>query len=321
MKSNEKHFVGVDCHKNTIACYINGNFKEFKTDFKGFKKALEWVNNIQPNSAWAIEGAYSYGLTLSKFLVSSGCEVYEFNSLVTAKARKVLSIAGEKNDIGDAKVISLFAKQVKMQSVSLKTIELKRLITTRKLLVKQRTEIILSIKNHCMKEGIILPFKSLTTKKSISWLLNQKDINLEIMGKALNIQYETIKKLESEIEKTTPNKVAKLKEITGINTLTASILYTETKGKKMSKAEFASYCGVAPVECSSGVTTKFRNNKRGNRTLNSLLYSISIHQTRFDKIGSTYFQKKLSEGKSKRLARKCLARQLSNQIWKVLFSA
>lgn len=321
MKSNEKHFVGVDCHKNTIACYINGNFKEFKTDFKGFKKALEWVNNIQPNSAWAIEGAYSYGLTLSKFLVSSGCEVYEFNSLVTAKARKVLSIAGEKNDIGDAKVISLFAKQVKMQSVSLKTIELKRLITTRKLLVKQRTEIILSIKNHCMKEGIILPFKSLTTKKSISWLLNQKDINLEIMGKALNIQYETIKKLESEIEKTTPNKVAKLKEITGINTLTASILYTETKGKKMSKAEFASYCGVAPVECSSGVTTKFRNNKRGNRTLNSLLYSISIHQTRFDKIGSTYFQKKLSEGKSKRLARKCLARQLSNQIWKVLFAA
>lgn len=321
MKSNEKHFVGVDCHKNTIACYINGNFKEFKTDFKGFKKALEWVNNIHPNSAWAIEGAYSYGLTLSKFLVSSGCEVYEFNSLVTAKARKVLSIAGEKNDIGDAKVISLFAKQVKMQSVSLKTIELKRLITTRKLLVKQRTEIILSIKNHCMKEGIILPFKSLTTKKSISWLLNQKDINLEIMGKALNIQYETIKKLESEIEKTTPNKVAKLKEITGINTLTASILYTETKGKKMSKAEFASYCGVAPVECSSGVTTKFRNNKRGNRTLNSLLYSISIHQTRFDKIGSTYFQKKLSEGKSKRLARKCLARQLSNQIWKVLFAA
>ena len=34
-------FVGVDCHKNTIACYVNGKFKEFKTDFKGFKKALE----------------------------------------------------------------------------------------------------------------------------------------------------------------------------------------------------------------------------------------------------------------------------------------
>ena len=155
----EKVFVGVDCHKDTIACYLNGNFKEFKTNHNGYTKAVEWVNKINPNSAWAIEGAYSYGITLSKFLLASGCEVYEFNALVTAKARKALSISGEKNDMGEAKVISIFAKQVKMQEVSLKTIELKRLITTRKLLVKQRTEIILSIKSHCMKEGIILPFK------------------------------------------------------------------------------------------------------------------------------------------------------------------
>lgn len=166
MNLKEKHYVGVDCHKDTIGCYINGKFKEFKTDFNGFSKALEWVNKIEPNSAWAIEEAYSYGLTLSKFLLASGCEVYEFNALITAKARKALSISGQKNDSGDAKVISLFAKQVKMQEVSLKTIELKRLISNRKLIVKQRTEIILSIKSYCVKEGIILPFKSLNTKKS-----------------------------------------------------------------------------------------------------------------------------------------------------------
>ena len=109
--------------------------------------------------------------------------------------------------------------------------------------------------------------------------------------------------------------------LTGIDTLTASIFYTETKGKKMSKAQFASYCGVAPVECSSGLSTRFRNNKRGNRTLNSLLYSISIFQSRFDTEGSKYFQKKIAEGKSKKLARKHLARQVSNQIWKILFAA
>ena len=56
MNLKEKHYVGVDCHKDTIACYINGRFKEFKTDFKGFTKALEWVKKIEPNCAWAIEG-------------------------------------------------------------------------------------------------------------------------------------------------------------------------------------------------------------------------------------------------------------------------
>lgn len=321
MNLQEKHYVGVDCHKDTIACYINGKFKEFKTDFNGFTKALEWVKNIEPNTAWAIEGAYSYGLTFSKFLLSSGCKVYEFNALVTAKARKALSISGEKNDMGDAKVISIFAKQVKMQEVSLKTIELKRLISNRKLIVKQRTEIILSIKSYCLKEGIILPFNSLTTKKAVNWLLNQEDFNLNQMAKNLQIQSETIKEFEDKIQQNTPEKAKKLKELTGIDTLTASIFYTETKGKKMTKAQFASYCGVAPVECSSGLTTRYRNNKRGNRTLNSLLYSISIFQSRFDSVGSKYFQKKIAEGKSKKLARKHLARQVSNIIWKILFAA
>ena len=88
----------------------------------------------------------------------------------------------------------------------------------------------------------------------------------------------------------------------------------------MTRAQFASYCCVAPVDCSSGLIARHRNNKRGNRTLNSLLYSISIFQSRFDEIGSTYFQKKISEGKSKKLARKHLARQASNQIWKILFA-
>lgn len=320
MNLKEKHYVGVDCHKDTIACYINGKFKEFKTNFKGFKKALEWAKNIEPNSAWAIEGAYSYGLTFSKFLLASGCEVYEFNALITAKARKVLSIAGEKNDMGDAKVISLFAKQVKMQEVSLKTIELKRLISNRKLVVKQRTEIILSIKSYCVKEGIILPFKSLTTKKAINWLENRDDFNLNLMAIHLKVQYETIKRLEEKIQEITPDKAKRLKTITGIDTLTASIFYTETKGKKMSKSQFASYCGVAPVECSSGITTRQRNNKRGNRTINSLLYSISILQSRFDEEGAKYFQKKIAEGKSKKLARKHLARKISDIIWKVLFA-
>ena len=81
-------------------------------------------------------------------------------------------------------------------------------------------------------------------------------------------------------------KVEKLKTITCIDTLTASIIYTETKGKKMTKSQFANYCGVAPVECSSRLSTNFRNNKRGNRILNSILYSISLCQSRFDKIGS-----------------------------------
>jgi len=101
----ERTTVGVDTHKETIACFVNGKFKEFKSNFKGFKKALEWAGK---DCVWAVEGAYSYGLSFSTFLLNSGCKVYEFNALATSKARKALNVSGEKNDFGDAKVISIF---------------------------------------------------------------------------------------------------------------------------------------------------------------------------------------------------------------------
>lgn len=312
-----KNFVGVDCHKNTIACYVNGKFKEFKTDFKGFKKALEWAGK---DCLWALEGAYSYGLTFSVFLLESGCKVYEFNALATSKARKALSICGEKNDWGDAKVISIFAAQSKLQEVSVKTVKLKQIITKRRLLVNQRTQITNNLKNSFSQTGITLPFSSLSTQKAVKWLINNEDICVIQFGKLLQSLNEAIKIFDNEIEKLLPQKAKKLTSITGISTLTAGTIYTELKGKKMNKAQFASYCGIAPVDCSSGMSSKHRNNHRGNRILNAILYSVTIQQTRFDKIGSEYYHKKLQEGKAKKVARKHLSRQLCNLIWKTLFN-
>jgi len=138
------------------------------------------------------------------------------------------------------------------------------------------------------------------------------------MGKVISEINKSIKIIEEEINKKLPKEIEKLTKQTGIGEITGAIIYTELKGKKMTKAQPAGYCGAAPVECSGGLTAKYRANRRGNRTLNSILYSISVLQTRFDKEGSKYFQKKLAEGKSKRHTRKCLARQISNQIWKAL---
>ena len=50
----------------------------------------------------------------------------------------------------------------------------------------------------------------------------------------------------------------------------------------------------------------------------TLYYFNILFQSRFDEECSKYFQKKLAEEKSKRLASKCFAGQVSNQIWKIL---
>jgi transposase len=313
--SEKKSFVGVDCHKNSIACYVNGRFKEFRTDCKSFKKALEWAGK---DAHWCVEGAYSYGLAFSTFLLSSGCKVFEVNPLITSRLRKVDSIAGFKNDFGDAKVISMFAHQSNFQTVSLRTVKLKEKISARKLLVKQRVELINSIKSAFVKRGEVPLFKCLTTLKAIKWLSKHPDIVISSFGKVINELTNSINLLEKEIEDLMPKEAQKLTELTGISTLSAAIIYTETKGNKMTKAQFASYAGVAPVECSSGLTQKHRNNKRGNRELNCVFYQISVQQSTHDEKGSAYYEKKIAEGKTKHHARKCLSRQLVNLVWKIL---
>jgi transposase len=96
-----------------------------------------------------------------------------------------------------------------------------------------------------------------------------------------------------------PEKAQKLKQLKGVSNLTAAIIYTETKGKVVSVAALSNYAGIAPVDKSSGKTTRHRNNKSGNRKLNSVFYRMSMHQSIYDEEGKKYYEKKLKEGKTK----------------------
>lgn len=261
---------------------------------------------------------YRRSLLLWKTFHCNGQEVFEVNTLLTKTWRKIYAISNAKTDFGDAKVISLFANNAKIQKVSLAAGELKEKLTARKLLVKQRTEIICSIKMLFNTRGLSLPLNDLTTLKASRWLSNQDDVitkNYSNILKELNL---SIKSLDKEIEVNLPEKARRLTSLKGIKTVTSATIYTETKGKLISAKSLGSYAGVAPVDNSSGRKIKHRNNKTGNRILNSAFFQLALHQSLWDEKGKAYYEKKLQEGKSKRHARKCLARQLINLVFKIL---
>lgn len=309
------NWVGVDTHKNTLACYSRNDFKEFSTTASGYRKALEWAGK---NAIFAIEGAYCFGRPFASFLINNNCKVYEINPFITKSWRSALSANGNKNDYGDAKVISIFSKNLKLQEISLKTVKLKENITARDQLVKQRTSLINTIKMLISTRGIEVPYTNFTTQKSLKYLKNQEDAILHNYAKLIEEMNKSINILEQEIFKLVPEKVFELTNICGIEKLTAAIIYAETKGKLTTREAFANYCAVAPIEVSSGKTNRHSTNHRGNRTLNSIFFRISLSQMRYDERGKAYFERKLSEGKTKRQARKCLARQLTNVVFRVL---
>ena len=309
------NIVGVDTHKETLACWCNGRFKEFPTTLKGFMDALKFF----PNCIWAIEGAYCFGQAFSAYLIKNGCEVYEVNPKLTKAWRAALTVSEPKNDYGDAKVISMYSKPENLQTVTLEFLKLKEIITARRFAVKERVRITNNIKMLVYTRGTELPFNDLTTKKAEKWLVNNEDIVLRNQGKMLQAVNETIKDYEKEIEKQMPEKAEKLTVLKGVSAVRAVEIFVEIKGKVMSESQLANYAGIAPVPDSSGKKKKrHKNNKNGNRRLNSIIYSLAIMQIRYNEEAKKYYQKKISQGCTPRRARKAVQRQLCRIIYNLL---
>jgi transposase len=113
-----------------------------------------------------------------------------------------------------------------------------------------------------------------------------------------------------------------LTEIFGMGPiLAAKIIGTVgTVARFPTKAHFASYCGTAPVEASSGEVVRHRLSLAGNRHLNNALHMVAICQARSDVRGRAYYRKKIAEGKSRKEALRCLKRRISDAVFKSLMA-
>jgi len=91
-------------------------------------------------------------------------------------------------------------------------------------------------------------------------------------------------------------------------------------------AKLARYSGIAPVTYSSGQRDLQFANQRGNRELNSIFHMLAVRLIAttgptnkiYNPFFYEYFHRKISEGKTKSQALKCVQRRLVNIIWTML---
>ena len=83
---------------------------------------------------------------------------------------------------------------------------------------------------------------------------------------------------------------------------------------------FASYCGTAPLEVSSGDVIRHRLSRAGDRRLNHALHLIALSQVRHGGLGRTYYQRKRAAGKGHREAMRCLKRRLATVVYRALLA-
>ena len=93
------------------------------------------------------------------------------------------------------------------------------------------------------------------------------------------------------------------------------------KGRIRSEAAFARLAGVAPIPASSGQTIRYRLDRSGDRQLNRALHQILITRRRTHEPTITYIERRISEGKTRREANRCLKRHLARGLSRLLENA
>lgn len=134
---------------------------------------------------------------------------------------------------------------------------------------------------------------------------------------AINAQ---LKKIDAQVPLLLDDLGCTLTEIVGVGTVTAMTLLTEVgdPARFTTEAQFARWCGAAPVAISSGEghgqPGRHRLDVAGNRKVNSVLHIVHVTQARMHEPAKTFMVKSLKAGKTARGARRSHKRQLANVI-------
>jgi transposase len=88
-----------------------------------------------------------------------------------------------------------------------------------------------------------------------------------------------------------------------------------------SEAAFAMLAGVAPIPANSGqVTTLYRLNRYGDRQLNNALDTVVQSRIQYQPATRDYVARRTAEGKTSREIKRCLARYVARDLYRLLES-
>lgn len=353
----ERHqflYVGMDIHKDThtaVATNCFGqNLLELKIanspkDFEHLVATVERVSkDTKLRPVFGLEDSYGYGSRLARFLFQTRVRIKMVPPVLVDTFRKH-ETHPEKNDsldaLGVAKVLIQRIDSLPDYSISKEndlSKEIKELALDREFLVKEQTRIknqphrlLHAAYNSEYREKFKDPFsvKALrywkthplsraNTREISSVLKNQ------IKRKVRRLQdiREEVKEIEQELASFTKQTGQKLQTLNGSGTVLTSQVLAEIRNIERfhSPSALAKYAGLAPRERSSGKTIRHVKTKSGNRRLNMAIHRIALSQISGsgNAEAKAYFQRKLSEGKTKARALCCLKRRLVDIIFMML---
>jgi transposase len=127
--------------------------------------------------------------------------------------------------------------------------------------------------------------------------------------------------LDAELARLTATVAPRLVALFGVGPDSAGALLVaagDNPDRLHSDAAFSMLCGASPIEASSGKTRRHRLNRGGDRQANAALHRIVVARLRHDRRTQDHLVRRLSQGKSRKEAIRCLKRYLVREVFRAL---
>jgi len=173
---------------------------------------------------------------------------------------------------------------------------------------------------------ILLLIKGYDYKNTI--YQDNRDMLIKTIVKNIKANNEQLVEMENQIIELYDKLDIQLHTFIGLTKISSAEIVSEIGNinRFANSAKLAKYCGIAPVNFSSGNHDKTMRNEYGNRHLNGYIYYLSCRSICTGRAASCphnpifldYYYKKIEEGKTKRQALTCVMRRIINIIYKIL---
>jgi transposase len=332
-----KVFIGVDPHKLSATIEVVDERERvlatgrFSTDRAGYAAMRKTVSRW-PDRVWAVEGSNGAGRPLAQRLLADGEHVVDVPAKLSARARLFDTGHNRKTDAHDAHAVAAVAVRtegLRVLSYDEELEALRMLADRREELTRSRIQTVNRL-HRLLSE--LTPGKSkkdITTGQAKVILASVRPRDLagktrrrlaaEQLAELVAVE-KKIKALTKELKAMVLARGSTLMDLPGVGPVVAARILADVGdvARFADRNRFASWTGTAPLDASSGDQIRHRLSRAGNRKMNHMLHIAAATQVRLDTEGRTYYRRKLTAGKTRMEAMRCLKRRISDAVYRQL---
>jgi transposase len=331
--------IGIDRHKSSLTAVVLdsggrqlGQIRLPVYTELGARK-LGWAQ-AWPQRQWAVEGATGLGRGVAQLLAAAEERVLDVPAKLAARARLLGSGSARKTDVTDAASVAAVAQRnERLQPVQAEghTVVLRLLSDRRDDPVAERTRTL--NRPHVLLRDLHPggAKRDLSTLQAAALLRSIRPLT-PVEGTRKRLARDLladIRPLDTAVKAATTALSAALDtagstltEVPGVGPVLAAkiVAHSGDVTRFLSRHHYASYCGTAPIQASSGDHRRHRLSRTGNRQLDAAVHVVAVCQARHPGPGQDHYRRKLAQAKTPAEARRSLKRQLSNVIYKRLLA-